>query len=307
MVNRAIITGATGAVGTALINELISNGTEVLVFCRKGSARANRIPAHPLVFVKYCDLDELESVKNDTGKEYDVFYHFAWSGTTGASRNDMYLQNLNVKHALDAVKAAVEFGCKTFIGAGSQAEYGRVEGKLAPDTPAFPENGYGMAKLCAGQMTRILAEQLGIRHIWVRILSVYGPGDGVQSLVMTVINKLKAGETPECTKGEQLWDYLYSGDAATAFRLLAEKGVNGKTYVLGGGEVRPLAEYIRDIRDIVAPDAEIAFGAISYAPKQVMHLQADVSAIMDDVGWVAKTEFGDGIRNVLGDVNVLRK
>ena len=94
---RAIITGATGAVGTALIQELIENQIEVLVFCREGSVRNIQIPEHPLVTKKYCSLSELASVENDTGKDYDVFYHLAWEGTTGAARNDMYLQNQNVK------------------------------------------------------------------------------------------------------------------------------------------------------------------------------------------------------------------
>ena len=123
---RAIITGATGSVGTALIKELVSNDVEVLVLCREGSKRNDNILKHPLVEKIYCSLDELEHLENDTGKVYDVFYHFAWQGTTGASRNDMYLQNKNVKYTLDAVGAAHRFGCHTFIGAGSQAEYGRV-------------------------------------------------------------------------------------------------------------------------------------------------------------------------------------
>ena len=124
---RAVVTGATGAIGTALIKELIKNNIEVLVFCREGSARNSQIPEAPLVTKKYCDLTELKNTQNDTGKEYDVFYHFAWAGTTGAARNDMHLQNKNVEYALDAVDTAKRFGCKTFIGAGSQAEYGRVE------------------------------------------------------------------------------------------------------------------------------------------------------------------------------------
>ena len=93
---KAIITGATGAVGTALVKELIKNNVEILVFCREGSGRNHQIPVHPLVTRKYCCLDQLVSIENDTGKTYDVFYHFAWEGTTGAARNDMYLQNRNV-------------------------------------------------------------------------------------------------------------------------------------------------------------------------------------------------------------------
>lgn len=225
---RAVITGATGAIGMALINELIQNNIEVLVICREGSNRNNRIPKHPLVSVINCSLEALGNIQNSTSKKYDVFYHFAWNGTFGSSRNDMYLQNQNVKYALDAVNAAHIFGCHTFIGAGSQAEYGRVEGMLKAITPAFPENGYGIAKLCAGQMTREAAHQLGMKHIWTRILSVYGPYDGDKTMIMSTIDKLKTGITPQFTKGEQMWDYLYSGDAGRAFRLIGECGVDGK-------------------------------------------------------------------------------
>lgn len=299
MMKRAIVTGATGAVGTALIKELISQNIEVLVFCREGSKRNVQIPSHQLVTKKYCALNELKNVQNDTGKNYDVFYHFAWEGTTGTARNDMYLQNQNVRYALDAVAVAKRFGCKMFIGAGSQAEYGRVEGLLRPDTPTFPEMGYGIGKLCAGQMTREYAHQLGMEHIWVRILSIYGPNDGASSMVMSTILKLKSGEVPEFTKGEQLWDYLYSGDAANAFRFLGEKGCDGKVYVLGSGKARPLAEYIKDIRNVVNPKAEIALGAIPYGEKQVMHLQADVKELYDDTGWTAHTAFVEGIEKIL--------
>ena len=296
---KAIITGATGAVGTALVKELISHNVEVLVFCREGSKRNEQIPEHKLVTKRYCSLSELGNVQNDTGKTYDIFYHFAWEGTTGTARNDMYLQNQNVKYALDAVAAAKRFGCHTFIGAGSQAEYGRVEGMLKPATPTFPEMGYGIGKLCAGQMTREYAHQLGIKHIWTRILSIYGPNDGAQSMVMSTINKLKNGEVPQFTKGEQMWDYLYSGDAAEAFRLLGERGIDGKIYVLGSGTARPLAEYIKDIRNIVKPNAEIDLGTIPYSERQVMHLQADVDELHNDTGWTAHTTFTEGIENIL--------
>lgn len=296
---RAIVTGATGAVGTALVQELIDNNIEVLVFCREGSARNKQIPTHPLVTLKYCSLNQLSELKNETGKQYDVFYHFAWDGTTGTARNDMLLQNQNVRYALDAVEVAARFGCHKFIGAGSQAEYGRVEGVLKPDTPAFPEMGYGIAKLCAGQMTRERAHQLGMAHNWVRILSVYGPNDGAQSMVMSTINKLKKNEVPQFTKGEQMWDYLYSDDAGRAFRLVGEKGIDGKIYVLGSGKARPLAEYIEDIRSIVCPEGCIELGAIPYAPKQVMFLQADIGELTRDTGFLPQIDFPIGIESIM--------
>ena len=293
---KAIITGATGAIGSALVENLISHGIEVLVLCRKDSLRNGVIPDHPLVTKKFCSLEELKQIQNDTNEQYDVFYHFAWAGTFGVSRNDMFQQNLNVQYSLAAVETAKRFGCHTFIGAGSQAEYGRYEGKLKADTPAFPENGYGIAKLCAGQMTREYARQLGLKHIWVRILSVYGPCDGAQTMVMSTIGKLKNGQIAEFTKGEQLWDYLFSGDAAEAFRLIGEKGVDGKIYVLGSGEAKPLKEYIETIGEVLNKKHLINLGAIPYSEKQVMYLCADIEDLKKDTGWTPQTKFSKGIK-----------
>lgn len=291
---RAVITGPTGAIGIALISELIRRGIEVTAVVRPDSKRKDRIPVSPLVRIAECDLSQLAILPEIIDKA-DVFYHFGWDGTFGNSRNNMHGQNLNVKYALDAVEAAEKLGCKTFIGAGSQAEYGRFEGCLKADTPAFPENGYGIAKLCAGQMTRILCEQKGIQHIWTRILSIYGPFDGAGTMVMSTIVKLLQGEKPSCTLGEQMWDYLYSEDAALAMVLLAEKGVGGKTYCIGSGTARPLREYIEAIRNTAAPEAEIGFGEIPYHEKQVMYLCADISELTEDTGFVPRFTFQEGI------------
>ena len=148
-------------------------------------------------------------------------------------------------------------------------------------------------------LTREAAGRLGMKHIWVRVGSVYGPQDGANTMVMSMIGKLRRGETPQLTKGEQMWDYLYSGDAAEALICLSEKGIQGKTYVLGSGQAQPLHQYFRLIRDAVNPDAELALGAIPYAERQVMYLCADISQITEDTGWRPEIPFSEGIRRTL--------
>lgn len=295
---RAVITGPTGAIGTALIAELISHGIEVEAVVRPDSRRTDNIPKSPLVHIVPCDLKELKTL-HEKIEHADVFYHFGWDGTFGNSRNNAYGQLENVRYALDAVEAAAALGCTTFVGAGSQAEYGRVEGSLNASTPAFPENGYGIAKLCTGQMTKILCEQKGIRHIWTRILSIYGPFDGAKTMVMSTIVSLLKGGRPQCTAGEQMWDYLYSADAGYAMYLLGEKGVSGKTYCIGGGTARPLREYIEAIRDAAARGAEIGFGEIPYQEKQVMYLCADISDLEKDTGFAPRVTFAEGIEKTV--------
>ena len=298
-IQKAVVTGATGVVGLALLSELISRGIEVTVLVKSDLPGSERIPLSPLVRRVECPLEQMADVQAPCGERHDAFFHFAWAGTTGEARNAMQLQNENVKYTLDAVVLAERMGCHTFLGAGSQAEYGRVEGMLTPTTPTFPENGYGMAKLCAGQMSRVMCEQKGIRHLWARILSIYGPYDGEGSLVTSTIRKLLAGETPSLTAGEQVWDYLYSADAAKALLAIAERGGDGRVYCLGSGQPQKLRTYIEKIRDAVNPEASLGFGELAYPPRQVMHLCADISDLVRDTGFAPSTPFEEGIRQTV--------
>lgn len=298
IIKSAVITGPTGAIGTALCRELAANGIKVYAVCRPGSPRMSAVPVDPLIQIVECDVSELQRLSALCGSA-DAFYHFAWAKTTGAGRNDMPAQIDNIRYTMDAVSAAAALGCKVFVGAGSQAEYGRVEGVLRSETPCFPENGYGMAKLCAGQMSRVECEKLGMDHIWARILSVYGPYDGVGSMISGVIRRLLAGERPALTAGAQMWDYLYSEDAAKAFRLLAQLGGNGKIYPLGGGKALPLKAYIEELRNAIDPTLPLGFGEIPYGPLQVMHLEADITALQADTGYAPDTDFADGIRKTI--------
>lgn len=295
-IKSAVVTGPTGAIGTALCRELAEHGIRVYAVCRPGSPRAAALPQHENIVPVSCDVAQLAHLPEQIPGGADAFYHFAWAHTIGPGRNDMPAQIQNIRYTLDAVQAAGKLGCQVFIGAGSQAEYGRVEGMLTPDTPCFPENGYGMAKLCAGQMSRVECRKLGIHHIWPRILSVYGPGDGSATMISGVIRQLLEGKKPALTEGIQKWDYLYSGDAALAFRLLALHGVDGKIYPVGGGEARPLREYVQILRDAIDPQLELGFGEIPYGPLQVMYLQSDISSLQEDTGFVPQVSFETGIR-----------
>ena len=290
---KAVVTGATGAIGMALIELLEKNKIKTLVLCRKDSPRSLRIKENDYIKKVDCPLSEMKNFHSQ--EKYDIFFHFAWDGTFGENRNNLYLQNDNVRYTLDAVNLASRLGCNTFIGAGSHAEYGRCEGDIAPNTPANPETGYGIAKLCAGLLSREEAQRLSIKHIWVRILSVYGSYDTERTMVMSTIKKLMQGEVPEFTPAEQMWDYLYSKDAAKAFLALAEHGKSGEVYCLGSGESHPLKEYILKIRDEVDSEGKLDIGKIPYAAKQPMYLKADITKLNAHTGFTPSYTFEEGI------------
>lgn len=303
--NKAIITGASGMIGSTLINLLLKNDYEIIAIVRPNTKKIDNIPKDNNVKIVECDLSNLNSL---CGKfsDCDLFFHFGWVGTMGDARDNAYLQLKNIKYTLDAVNLAKNSGCKTFVGAGSQAEYGLTDEKLSPTTPVNPVTGYGIAKYSAGKLSRLLSEKLGIKHCWGRILSVYGPGDN-NSMIMSCINAILNNEPFDTTEGEQLWDYIYSEDCAMAFYDIAKKGKDGEVYTIGSGIAKPLKEYIKIIRDTINPNFEIGFGKIDYYPNQVMYLCADISNLTNDTGFVPKISFEEGILKIISKNDILHK
>lgn len=301
---RALVSGGTGVTGNALVRELLAQGVAVTALVRPGSPRRSWLPEEDSrLRVVECALGAYAGAAPLVGEAPDVFFHLAWDGSRGKektdNRNNMPLQAANIQHAVGAVELCRAVGCPVFVGTGTQAEYGRLDVPAREDMPCSPENGYGAAKLCAGQMTRMLCHSYGIRHVWARLFSVYGPYDGTESLIDTSIRALLRGESPAYTPGEQVWDYMYSRDAARALILLAQKGRHGEIYNVASGNARPLAEYIRELHEAVAPASVPRLGAKSYAAGQLMRLEGDIGKLRKEAGFLCGVAFSTGIGEIL--------
>ena len=292
-----LITGATGMIGSAIVEQAIEQGYKVTCLIRRGTTRTENIPKNDKVDLVECNIDEYNSIT--IHEKYDIFMHLAWLKPFGNDRDNVELQLKNVQYTLDAVRLAKRCGCTIFIGAGSQAEYGVQSVPLTPDLPVNPESGYGIAKYTAGKLSKMLCQQLGMRFNWMRILSVYGKNDNSYTLISYVINELKAGRSPELTKCEQIWDYIHCDDAARAFLAVAEKGVDGKFYPLGSGNGRLLSEYVKDIQSVINPGIELGFGKKEYYPHQPMYLVSDIAQLLKDTGWYPNISFLEGIASII--------
>lgn len=297
MIKSIIVTGATGAVGSAVVRRALAKGLRVTCIVHQGSKRLGNLPQDVNLKIVECNLSDYKDLHLEG--QYDAFIHLSWEKTFGASRDDAEVQTRNIQYTLDAVHLAHRCGCTVFVGAGSQAEYGVQSVDLTTDLSVRPESGYGIAKYAAGKLSAMLCKSLGMRQCWVRILSVYGPNDGENSLISYLIREFKAGNSPQLTKCEQMWDYLYADDAGEAILAVAEKGVDGKAYPLGSGNGRRLSDYVNEIREVINPDVEVQFGAKEYYPHQPMHLVADISELTEDTNWVPKAVFGQSIKNLI--------
>ncbi len=298
-ISKVIITGASGPLGIMLTQQCIRNNIKVLAIVRPGSKNRKNILEHELIQIVECDIARIESVARNIREQFDVCFHLAWTHTGDEGRLDPFLQEENILSTLNAAKCALQLGCKVFIGAGSQAEYGKLDKKTNELTEERPDTMYGVTKLAAGRLVMEYCRQNGMRCNWVRIFAVYGPYENDYIFTSYVIRSLMAREVPELTPCGQIWDYLYTEDAVHALLLVAEKAKESGIYCLGSGAPKSIREYVSLIRDAIDPNLPLGIGKRPYGKAQIMHLEADISKITADTGFVPRYSFEEGIKKTI--------
>lgn len=292
--NKIFITGATGFVGARVARLLVEQGRDVALLMRPESNSRRIDDLLDRCTVLRGDMSCLDQVCNPLSNfAPQAVLHLAWGGVKGADRNSS-LQMRNVSDSIDLYRMTESLGCRHFVGLGSQAEYGLLSGRISESAATRPTTAYGAAKLATGLVLERTAAASGRPFAWLRLFSSYGPDDDPSWLIPYLIRALLAGEKPSLTRAEQIWDYLHVDDVATGVIAALDAGACG-FFNLGSGQARPLRDIIALIRDAIDPSLPLGFGDVPYRPDQVMHLEADNSALSCAADWKPKISLEDGI------------
>ncbi|MCR4587353.1 MAG: NAD(P)-dependent oxidoreductase [Lachnospiraceae bacterium] len=294
---KVLITGATSLIGVELVKACLLKELEVIALVRKNSSTIARLPDSPKVKVVTADLEDLHQVSSEE-LSADIFFHLGWQGTSREGRKDPIIQEKNIKYTLDAVELAARANCKVFIGAGSQAEYGKhVEQITTPDSPIMPEEPYGIAKYAAGKLAEIHAKGHGMRFAWVRIFSVYGKYEIPTSMIQTTLHRMLRGSSCNFSAATQSWDFLYGEDAGKAILSIGMSANAEGVYCLGSGKARPLKDYIYEMKEITNTNSELTF---SKEPVPMGRgFSVDISKLQKDTGWKPSIDFDEGIQKTI--------
>ena len=271
------ITGASCFIGVELCRYLSDNGHQVIAMSRRENENLNAIATRGNLKVFRADMQSL--FEKATDLKADVFVHLAWAGTSHEDRNNPSIQEENVKSALACVDLAKRMGCLLYVDAGSQAEYGMVPGIITEGIECNPFSAYGKAKLKMYVETRALTEQMRMKYIHLRILSVYGENDHPDTLIMSSLRKLKNNDPIEMRSGGQKWNYVYVKDAARQIGELAlyayvEDGYKCEVYNIASEDTRKLQDFVMAMKDITGSSSELTFGG--YNPEKDVNLEPDV-------------------------------
>lgn len=295
---KVIVTGANGFVGSALVKELVKNDVEVLAMdmpgCNGNLPVCDKVKFLPLA------LDNISSLKdliND--RDFDCFYHFAWAGSAGAARADTKLQLQNAQWTIDCLQAAKEVGCQKFVAAGSIMEHETMAAAFAAGNKPGLGYIYGSGKLVAHTMAMSVAADIGIDLVWAEITNAYGVGELSPRMVNTTIRKIIKGEEPQFTAGTQNYDFVYIDDVAKSFYLIGKNGKPFNEYLIGSSNAKPLKEFLLEMKAAIAPDLNFIFGDIPFTGINLPLEKYDCSKTEKDTGFKAQISFGEGCRRTM--------
>lgn len=294
---KAIVTGANGFVGSHVCKELCKENVKVYAVIKDENENIDNIKDLNGISIIYCDLSNItqlaEKIKDD---DIDVFYHFAWVGSAGSLRCDEETQLKNALWTSTALRTADKMKCKKFVNAGSIMEKETYTAVYTQEsTPALPYI-YGAGKMVAHAICKPIANSLDIDLCWAVITNAYGVGELSPRFVNTTIRKIIAGEPLQFTAATQNYDFIYIDDVAKAFVAIGKYGKPNKEYTIGSGNSRPLKEFIIEMQQALAPEAELIFGNVPFTGVNMPLEAFDTTDIETDCHFKPSISFSDGTK-----------
>ena len=292
------ITGATSFIGINLIRELIKYDYNIIAIIRKNSKNKHLLNEFNNIKIIELNMDEIKELPKHINIKCDIFYHLAWNGTRGSTREDETLQKENYINSIKTLQIAKKLKCNTFITAGSQAEYGMHNEIITEETKEKPNTKYGIYKLKFYKYAKTYCKRNNIILIEPRYFSLYGIGDYENTLIMSSIDKMLKGEPLNLTECIQKWNFLNIKDAIKALILLQET-TNSGVYNFGSNDKRILKEYIDEMSKILKTKSIINYGEIPYPASGILNINPSITKLEKAINWQPQIEFKEGIKEIV--------
>ncbi len=252
---KAIITGATGLIGSCVTKHLVSQGIDVLCLGRT-PLEDEAITKTFGIKLKYIALEmknilNLEEKANEIGwtsNEDCVFFHFAWGGKKTLTDGSFSDQINNAVYAANSVKIAKKMGCRKFINVGTLEETFIEHSLNSHTTYISSQTDYSLAKLAARDLCKMTAYLEKIDYIHTRLSAPISIDLSRGGYIAATIKAIKEGKIFEKPKSKRLFDIISISDVARAYFLIGKCGKNKSDYFIGTSKPLTLREFFENIK-----------------------------------------------------------
>ena len=307
--DRVLVTGGAGFIGSHLVDSLLDSGAEVMVVddFRLGrrehlgsEATASRLTVIEGDIRSAGDLRPVASFAPDT-----VFHMAALHYIPYCNAHPQEALEVNLL-GLDAVTRAVRTApVKAFVFPSSGAIYGFRDEPWTETDPARPDEIYGISKWLGEQfMYRFHADRPEVRTVVARLFNTYGPRETNPHVLPEVVKALKAGNTIELGN---LWpqrDLIFVTDTAAAVVAAAQGDPGLEIFNVGTGTGTTIQDVMETIGEITGKPVDVR-----QVPERMRegdgHLIADPQKLMHASGWKPQYDLEAVLRQLLAAEGLL--
>ena len=288
-----LLTGATGFLGSALLQKLLRRGDEVVATCRRASSHS-RIQGH-------LDHPRLHLFEIDTNEPSLLFEMFPVDTILhaateyGRGTTPLYdILNANLILPLRLAELGAKSKVRCFINTDS---FFNKSGKSYTNLL-----NYSLSKKSLLIWLEKLSSELKIVNVVLE--HMYGPSDSPSKFVEDMINKIARVRSPRVslTHGHQRRDFIYLDDVVDAFMLLIDYGRTEKfafeTFELGTGKTTQIRDLVEKIKSISKSPTVLGFGDIAYRSDEIMSSSADISRLQR-LGWHPTVTIDQGLQRII--------
>ena len=217
---KILVTGGAGFIGAHVTEELVRQGHQVVVLDDlSGGFRDNVVEAARFVHGSINDVALVNSLFDE--QRFDYVYHLAAYAAEGLSHFiKRFNYNNNLIGSVNLLNASVKNAVKCFLFTSSIAVYGASPTlPMTEETPAHPEDSYGIAKLAVEQELKCCKEMFDLNYVIFRPHNVYGEkqniGDKYRNVVGIFMNQILQDKPMSIFgDGTQTRAFSYIGDVA---------------------------------------------------------------------------------------------
>jgi dTDP-glucose 4,6-dehydratase len=313
-----LITGGAGFIGSHVVRLFVNKYPEYrIVNADKLTYAGNlenlkNIEAKENYFFEKTDIVDKQAVTDLFNKySFDGIIHLAAEShvdrSISAPDEFVYTNIVGTVNLLDAAlnswKGSIEG--KKFYHISTDEVYGSLgkDGKFTEETAYDPKSPYSASKASSDHMVRAYGHTFGIPVVISNCSNNYGPNQFPEKLIPLAINNIKNNKPiPVYGKGENIRDWLYVEDHASAIDLIFHGGRTGETYNIGGNNEWKNIDLIKLLckimdKKLVRPEgtSEKLITYVRDRPGHDLRYAIDSSKLQKELGWSPIPEFAAGL------------